>query len=749
MRIVLCLVLSTNALLASSARLYTGMSLTDALLLLQKSGLPLLFSSQMVRPEMRVMDVPAHGDPRQILKAIVTPHALDIEEGPNGVLVVIRARKPAVSTASVARPRLTLTEEIVVESRDTVPSGGSTGLTTTEIESLPHFGNDALRAVTLLPGAGSKDTSAELHIRGGRSDELLIRLDGQELYEPYHLRDFDNALSIVSASRLSKMNLVTAPPASYGGRTAGLLDMSTPSPSTQPKFRLGISFLDADTQVANTMSDGRLGWSASFRRGTTDVLGRTIGTEAPSFSDLFARVDYQLTRRQSLQIHDLASIDELNFIEDDESKRLDTEYLGHYLWLTHRAIVSDALTVESSVSTAQTRRDRGGAEIDPERSFEVFDRRVLDVTGIAQRWSFRTGIHEVSNGFQYERFKSSYDYSGSRRFDTPLAQLRTDGGRDVLALKDRIRHEQFSIYASDRISPARRMTIDVGLRYDGDRDDRIVLPRLGAAFSVASNIVHVGYGQYSQSQRPYEVMVADGDARVYPAERSRQWVGGIEHLFAPASRLPFESLRLEAYRRTVSNPRPRYRNLFDAFDPFPEGQFDRIRVEPQRSTAQGAEILLRGRPTPRMGWWMNYAIAVSRDRIDGKEVPRETDHTHTFNADMNYALRRNWNLNLGWTYRTGWPTTPLTILEKNGELVPVLGPVHSRRLPAYHRLDLRLSRDWALFAGTFTFYADARNLYNRRNAAGIDVQLAEETLITDTERWPGLVGSMGVAWRSR
>ena len=57
--------------------------------------------------------------------------------------------------------------------------------------------------------------------RARGANELLIRLDGQELYEPYHLRDFDNALSIVTTSRIAKVSLVTALPASYGDRAAG------------------------------------------------------------------------------------------------------------------------------------------------------------------------------------------------------------------------------------------------------------------------------------------------------------------------------------------------------------------------------------------------------------------------------------------------------------------------------------------------------------------------------------------------
>ena len=80
---------------------------------------------------------------------------------------------------------------------------------------------------------------------------------------------------------------------------------------------------------------------------------------------------------------------------------------------------------------------------------------------------------------------------------------------------------------------------------------------------------------------------------------------------------------------------------------------------------------------------------------------------------------------MAWRFQTGWPTTPLTLEQIVGEggqteLVPVLGPLNSERLPNYHRLDFRVSRYWQARWGSLTVFADIQNLYNRENVAGFE-----------------------------
>lgn len=631
-----------------------------------------------------------------------------------------------------------------------------------EILALPHLGGDAFRALSLLPGTAANDITAQFHVRGGRRDEVLVLLDGQELYEAYHLKDFDNALSVVAASGLASLDLTTgAFPSSYGDRMGGILDMSTVTPTRRRGFRLAVSVLDAHLEGSGTLGEGgQGGWLAWARRGTTDLAGRVFGRENPGYWDLFGKVDYRLTPGQSLRANLLYSGDRLDFREDEggEVTRLDTDYDSATLWFTHQAVLGDRAFVDTALSASRGDRDRRGFEDEEEKTFDVRDRRELEVAGLLQSWNLQAGERSFFKaGFDLRRFEADYDYASFRAFDSPLVALRAEPRDGVFDYRDRLADDYLGAYLSDRVRLDAPLTLELGLRYDRHTltDDSVWSPRAHLAWGLGgSSVVRAGWGHYSQSQRAYELLVEDGDVARYPVERSEHWVVGFEHLFAAGPRRPLSALRVEAYRRRVSDPRPRYENLYEPFAPFPEGELDRFRYQPETGEAEGVELLLRGRSGGRFGWWLNYGWATTTDEFpQDRDAPRQIDQRNTVNAVVDLRLGRHWDLSLAGRYHSGRPVTPISLVEvedEDGEteLVPVLGRLNSERLPDYHRLDLRLSRRWRLASGALTFFADVQNLYDRKNVAGLDLEVDEEAgeIVAADEEWPGFFASAGVAW---
>jgi hypothetical protein len=749
---------------AANSRIAAGMPLTAALLQLQNEGLKLVFSSQVVRPSMKVIATPRAQTPREVLAEVLAANGLAFVDGPGGALIIVpqpAAPEKEVTVAPVVLRPAWVQEIVVQPSRIallTDQAGTPIHLSREEIETVPHLGDDVFRALRLLPGTSTSDLSAQLQPRGARRDELLILMDGQEIYDPYHLKEFDNALSIVSSSTLESVSLATAAfPVSYGDRMGGVLDMTT-LPANQKRLRLSAGILGVAMEAGDLHRDGKLGWYAAGRRGSTDLLGRAFHLEQPAFWDFFGKGDLQLGERQSVQLRTLWARDDLSFLRET-GKRLQTEYDSSYIWLAHRLLVGDSLFIDTAVSRSHIHRNRRGAESDEERAFDVRDRRQVDVTGLTQSWTLQATPHQLfSGGLEYRHFAAFYDYAGSREFITPLADLRAEPQDGAFGFNGELTSDQTSIYASDRIRPADGWTVELGCRFDHNSliQDHEISPRLNVAWAAAaSSVIRFGWGRFSQSQRPSELMLEDGDTRIYPTERSEHWVLGFEQALSDSFPLPLSMMRVEVYRRNVTNPRPRYENLFAVFDPFPEGDFDRVRFEPVSASGTGLELVVRGRTTPRASWWLNYTLASTTDRLAGRTVPRGIDQRHAVNFDVDYRVGHGWNANVALAFRTGRPVTPLSItqrLDSDGELevVPVLGPLNSDRLPSYRRVDLRLSRDWLGRNGTFRFFLDIDNVLGQQNVAGLDITVdAQNQLQSIDEYWPRFIASAGISWELR
>ncbi len=640
-----------------------------------------------------------------------------------------------------------------------------------EITELPHFGDDLYRAIAVLPGTSGGDISARFSIRGGLDDETLVRFDGQELFEPYHLKDFQGVFSIFDPEMIGGVDLHPGGfTAEYGDRLTGVLDMTSRSP-TDAHGSLGISFSNAWANTGGRFADGRGRWLGSARRGYLDIILNMVGAgdddgsdpPNPRYWDAFGLIGYDPSARHSLSLEVLAAEDDLEFEEDDDNEITDatTGYGSGYMWLRHQGVVSDSSFVNSSLYSGEVTVDRYifGFDYDnPDERVELNDVRKLSLYGLRMDWQ-----HELSErqylrwGLEARSYDVAYDYESDSQIEDPVDDPRFEPGTRVTSFHDDYEGEWYAAYLSDRLRLASRWTAEIGVRYDESTltDDNQVSPRVNLLVNVGSTgVLRFGWGHFFQTQRPYELDVQFGDTQFFQAQRAEHWTAGFETDLGRNYRL-----RVDAYLRNVEDPLPRWETLFDPFHPAPEVATDLVRLAPESVTGQGVEVYLARRAGHKLDWWLSYVYSSIEDEIAGVDTPRFVDQTHAVTASASWRPGPKWSLTGVWTYHTGWPTTAIgagyvEVSPGNWVLSYDVGPFYQERLEDYHRLDVRASRTSRLGRGHLTFFIDVQNLYNRENLRGFAIADPEwrqdaqgNWFVTFPEEyWLPIIPSFGVSW---
>ncbi|MBT8131290.1 MAG: STN domain-containing protein, partial [Gammaproteobacteria bacterium] len=182
---------------------YSGRYLVEVLETFRSNGLSIIYSSDLVKPDMQVEIEPVQEDAEKILREILLSLGLDLHRrGQDWLIVAGKAgsatprRTEPVTPPVISRPRL---ENVVVQASRYSMQNNSTSaysvLDAGDIDQLVAVGREPLRIVGRLPGAASSGLSSKQNIRGGEEDEILLVFDGVPLFEPFHLKDFQNIFS--------------------------------------------------------------------------------------------------------------------------------------------------------------------------------------------------------------------------------------------------------------------------------------------------------------------------------------------------------------------------------------------------------------------------------------------------------------------------------------------------------------------------------------------------------------------------
>ncbi|HEY0970858.1 MAG TPA: TonB-dependent receptor, partial [Gemmatimonadales bacterium] len=662
----------------------------------------------------------------------VVATAVDANDGVPVPIVVTLERAPVPLERVIVTPG-----HYGVLRRDTA---AARTLTREQLLSAPQLGEDLFRVVGRLPGVSAGDFSAAFSVRGAWPEELLVTLDGVRLYEPFHLKDLDGALSIVDIGAVGGVDLATGGfGARHGDGLSGAMEIHTIDPEPgPPSTEVALTLTNLRATSRGRFAGDRGAWLVSARRGFLEYALRLAGEGhdvRPRYQDLLAKVTYEPAPGHELALHALLATDGLRFTDPVEPT-LVSGYGSRYLWGSWDARLGERTRARTVLSAAQLDWSRDGERISPFGAMDLTVRDRRDLTALALRhdWTFEQSPRAVlSWGVEARRLAASHDYARGR-----MVLFERDGrlvvSRDSVHLTIEPAGTTIGAYLAQRLRPFDELTLELGVRADrhaahhagsnggpssapAERTANVVLgPRASAAWSPATGTtLRAAWGRYARGQGAHELQVGDGLTGLFSPDLAEHRVVGVEHDLAEGV-----TARLEAYDRVHGRVRPRYVSMEDALDVFPETGPGRELADASSSRASGVELFVARDAGGPLSWWASYALARSADLVDGRRVPSPLDQRHTFTAGVSYRPDDSWLVSVAGIHHSGWPTTPSVVVSDTlaGQVIVTtreFAPRNSDRLPPYHRVDVRVTRQFRIGGGRLSAFVDVFNLFDHRN----------------------------------
>jgi outer membrane receptor protein involved in Fe transport len=753
------MLLTVSTALADTGGLvsYVGQPLISVIEEFRLMGVDFAYSTNVVTSDLHVAFEPQPGTPLEIMQQILTPLGLAVRSEAGTYIIVrndpvglapttaptqeSRRVAPGIETVIVAASRYEI-------SRDVTTSRYS--LDQRSIQNMPDMGEDPLRSAQKLPGAAASGASARTHFRGGEENEVGIILNGQWLFDPFHIRDYQNIFSAIDARAIDGVEVYTGGfPARYGDRMSGLVLMDSLNTEKSSHTEIGISVFNTSFLTAGENKDRS--WLFSARRGNLDlIINPKFGK--PSYFDVFGEYAFELSPGMQFSMNALYADDKVDLVlETDpaERERVVSNTQNAQVWFRLDSEWSSTLASSTVLALVDFANRRTGEINDPEKMIAaVQDDRDISQVSLRQDWVWSpSSRHRAQWGINMTFSDADLSYAGTAEFFGLQALYENQppsADRRIVANPE---GGNYAMYVSDRWKLSDRAVVEWGLRWDDQTytdfgSDSQLSPRFNLLYRTSENTeLRLSAGRYHQSQPIQSLQVEDGIMNYWPAQRGDHLIAGLRYLTPNDT-----ALRIETFLKDMRRVRPRFENLYNPLGVLPELQADRVRIEPTMARAYGIEVSA-DRSVGHWNWWASYALSEATDRIDGRDVPRSWDQRHAFQGGFGWHSDV-WDLSVAGSVHSGWPTTGLS-LDPDGAAVP--GMRNAERLSNFASLDFRLSRSFELRRGSLLVFIEVSNALNRQNVCCVDWDIEEDdagnvTLESSLDYWMPLLPAIGVLW---
>jgi hypothetical protein len=601
---------------------------------------------------------------------------------------------------------------------------------------------DILKALTLQPGVSTVGEGAGgFNVRGGRTDQNLVLLDGAPLFNTSHLLGL---LGNLNADAIQDVTLYKGGiPAAYGGRLSSLLLMNTkPGETDRLLISGGIGLLTSRLMAQGPvtknkkltfLAGGRIAYP-SFMLG---LFPAPTNKDRAFFYDLNGRLTYRFNANSQLSATVYRSFDTFKFPQD-------TLYTTQSTLLTAR--LSQRLNPHLSVNLTATQSD-----------YRFF----LNGLTTANTYRYRSTIRQRDARMDWlytpsakHRLEFGGSLTGYSLLPGAIAPTGDNSNINTLTLPTE-QGREWAGYVSEEWTPFRVLSVQVGVRYAQFAN---VGPGVGYQFAEGqprtresiTDTLRYGSGQTLAQYGGWEprltirANVTQNSSLKVSYNRTRQYI----HLISNTTAIsPVDFWKLSD---ALVPPQVADQFAVGYFQNFKDNQYE-TSVEVYHKTLEnlveyrnGATLLLnpvldadllrgmgraygvevsiqktRGLLTGLIAYTYSRTLARVPSPYPSVQINGGNWYPSTFDRPHNLTIATQWKWKRGWTfgtnfvYTSGRPTTyPDGTYRLNGSKVLDYSQRNADRIPDYHRLDVSFTKDGRRSADQRHYSNWSVSLYN-------------------------------------
>ena len=630
-----------------------------------------------------------------------------------------------------------------------------------DLKRIPSFGGqaDLVQALQVMPGfVSTGDQGGQLYIRGGSPIQNKVLLDGMIVYNAFHSIGL---FSVFDSDALANADIYTgAFSAKYGGRISSVMDIRTRNGNMkETNVKLGASPFGSKILLEGPlrqMNDGVGGISYlvsmkhSYLEYTSQYLYPYIdGGKLPfGFTDTYGKITFG-GGGSKLSLFGFNFTDRASVLNDDTGISF-----ADYLWNSHGfggqfTIVppGSSVLVNGHFATSKYfiglyEDDNNDGEINQDQTG-----RSSDINGFNFGLDFKYVAGEDNIEYGLEVIGLQTDFKTYNTLNVPVTQNETTTefgsyidytiNRGKLIVQPSLRLQYYSSLSKFRPEPR------FGLKYKAT--ERLRLKMAAGMYSqnlISANsdrdVVNLFYGFLTGPSNLQDNIVNPNgttDTIRHTLQTANHLVMGFEFDLTEKLNLNVEGYIKDFTQLTNMNRNKLFPETADVADEF------RLDYIVEKGFAKGVDVVLEYEEKGTY-LWLVYGYG-DVDRWDGfrwYDPVFDRRHNVNFVASQEFGKDGNWTVSSRWALGSGLPFTqsqgyyqsPSTgggiysdYLTYNPDQISITyAELNEGRLPAYHRLDLNISRSFDKISfngktykskGELDLTAGITNVYSREN----------------------------------